>query len=83
MSATPKSTPHSSVTYTISYRWMREGDDRVATGYDYGEETYVDAEGVERCDNCDETIDECDCRCDDCGDHIHTECACSGDVDEA
>jgi hypothetical protein len=39
-------------------------------------ETYVDADGVERCDNCGETTGaECECRCVECGDHV-TECAC-------
>jgi hypothetical protein len=38
-------------------------------------ETYVDTEGVERCDNCDEATDECACCCVVCGDAV-AECSC-------
>lgn len=39
-------------------------------------ETYLDADGVLRCDNCGETADaDCVCHCAVCGDHV-TECAC-------
>ncbi len=38
-------------------------------------ETYTDARGDERCDNCGSLVDECGCCCVDCGDHV-TECAC-------
>lgn len=38
-------------------------------------ETYVDADGVERDDNCNEPVGECVCCCVVCGDHV-SECAC-------
>jgi hypothetical protein len=38
-------------------------------------ETYLDGEGEERCDNCDELVDECECQCAECGDRV-TECSC-------
>ena len=38
-------------------------------------ETYIDADGVERCDNCNEPVDECPCACTVCGDTV-MECAC-------
>lgn len=38
-------------------------------------ETYVDAAGVERCDNCGEEVNECACCCVECGDQV-TECSC-------
>lgn len=38
-------------------------------------DSYTDADGVERCGNCNDTMDECVCACSDCGDHV-TECAC-------
>lgn len=37
--------------------------------------SYTDADGVERCDDCDEALPDCTCYCDDCGDNIW-ECAC-------
>ncbi len=39
-------------------------------------ETYIDSEGIERCDNCDEPIGECPCICPGCGDCL-LDCACS------
>lgn len=38
-------------------------------------ETYEEADGVQRCDNCSETVEECVCACVECGDHV-SECAC-------
>jgi hypothetical protein len=38
-------------------------------------DSYTDAQGVERCDNCGDTFDGCACYCSECGDH-GTECAC-------
>ncbi len=38
-------------------------------------ETYLDADNVLRCDNCDETVDECLCCCVNCEDPV-MECAC-------
>lgn len=38
-------------------------------------ETYTDAEGDERCDNCDATVNECVCCCVRCGDGV-AECSC-------
>ena len=38
-------------------------------------ETHTDDYGDERCDNCNETTDECVCACDECGDQV-AECAC-------
>lgn len=38
-------------------------------------ETYIDSEGQERCDECEELLHECVCVCSDCGDSIQ-ECAC-------
>ncbi len=38
-------------------------------------ETYVDDEGNERCDNCDEEVNECVCACAVCGDAV-AECSC-------
>lgn len=38
--------------------------------------TYTDAAGVERCDDCNETTEECACVCPECGDGVH-ECACT------
>lgn len=39
-------------------------------------ETYTDADGVERCENCGETAGgDCVCCCSECGDGV-TECAC-------
>lgn len=40
-------------------------------------ETYIDAQGVERCDDCDETLDDCACTCPEAGDSVH-ECAGPG-----
>lgn len=39
-------------------------------------DTYADDNGTERCDNCNETTDDCVCRCVECGDAVE-ECACS------
>lgn len=36
---------------------------------------YLDADGVERCDNCDEAAGECACCCVVCEDHV-ADCAC-------
>lgn len=38
-------------------------------------ETYIDANGDERCDNCDEAMQECACACTVCGDAV-AECSC-------
>lgn len=38
-------------------------------------DTYIDDDGVERCDNCDEPVDECGCACIECGD-APADCAC-------
>lgn len=38
-------------------------------------ESYIDADGVERCDNCGEPMGECPCECSDCNEHV-TECCC-------
>lgn len=38
-------------------------------------ETYVDDQGVERCDNCSQDVNECACCCVVCGDYV-SECAC-------
>lgn len=38
-------------------------------------ETYTDNDGAERCDNCNETVDECVCACVVCDDPV-MECAC-------
>lgn len=38
-------------------------------------DTYTDSFGVERCDNCGETTDECVCACVECGDAV-ADCAC-------
>jgi hypothetical protein len=38
-------------------------------------DTYLDEQGVERCDDCEEEIHECCCTCETCGDSVH-ECAC-------
>lgn len=38
-------------------------------------ETYVDDNGVERCDNCGATTDDCACACVECGDHV-MDCVC-------
>lgn len=42
-------------------------------------ETYFDDDGVERCDECEEPLDECCCTCPDCGDGVHDDCACGQD----
>lgn len=55
----------------------------MSADYDYGDETYIDDDGTERCDNCDEPVDECECRCPDCGDRIHTECPHRGEHPES
>ena len=39
------------------------------------ETTYIDAEDVERCDDCDLPVEDCTCTCQDCGDG-YQECAC-------
>jgi len=39
-------------------------------------ETYTDPDGVERCDECEEPVDECACVCPECGDGVQ-ECACT------
>lgn len=41
-------------------------------------ETYFDDDGVERCDDCENTVEECDCVCDVCGDMLQ-DCACEED----
>jgi len=38
-------------------------------------ETYIDDNGDERCDDCEEETHECCCTCEMCGDSVH-ECAC-------
>jgi hypothetical protein len=38
-------------------------------------ETYFDAAGAERHDECDEPVFDCQCICIDCGDPL-SECAC-------
>ncbi len=38
-------------------------------------ETFSDAKGDERCDNCGRKVDACTCCCVDCGDHV-AECGC-------
>ncbi|MFI7073519.1 hypothetical protein [Micromonospora sediminicola] len=38
-------------------------------------DTYMDEQGNEICDQCDEELGYCTCDCDNCGDNIH-ECAC-------
>jgi hypothetical protein len=35
-------------------------------------ESYLEEE---RCDYCDELVDECECQCSECGDRV-TECSC-------
>jgi len=37
--------------------------------------TYIDDDGVERCDECWSEVYDCDCTCDECGDPTH-ECSC-------
>ena len=41
-------------------------------------ESYTDEDDLERCDDCDEAIDDCVCACDVCGDRPF-ECACGYD----
>jgi len=39
-------------------------------------ETYHDEDGIERCDDCEEPLEECFCACFDCGNQLE-ECACN------
>lgn len=38
-------------------------------------ETYIDDDGLERCDNCNEPVQECCCECVECGEAVQ-ECCC-------
>jgi len=50
---------------------------RAATGKRWGmHETYHDEDGIERCDDCEEPLEECFCACFDCGNQLE-ECACN------
>lgn len=37
--------------------------------------TYTDEDDTERCDDCEDAVEDCTCVCYDCGDSVH-ECAC-------
>lgn len=39
------------------------------------DDTYTDAAGFERHDDCEELVEHCACRCDDCGE-LDLECDC-------
>lgn len=38
-------------------------------------ESYIDEEGIQRCDDCEDEIDTCTCVCLYCGDHFY-DCVC-------
>lgn len=40
-------------------------------------ETYTNDDGAECCDNCGGTVNDCNCVCVECDEHV-TECSCEG-----